>query len=96
MDNETLRQLAQFRIMLKRDKGVAVDFEQFVSDTGYARQILALAEDSENEALVVLALTLHDKFGLLKAATQALNPSSTPASATKPEDNGRYRFGARS
>lgn len=102
MDNETLKQLAQFRILLKRDKGVAIDFERFVGDTAYARQILALAEDSENETLVVLALTLHDKFGLLKAAGQALgaNPATPDktdkTSKTEDERTGRYLFGARS
>lgn len=96
MDNETLKQLAQFRILLKREKGVAIDFERFVGDTTYARQILAMAEDSENESLVVLALTLHDKFGLLKAAAHILG--SGPTKPDKPEEErpGRYLFGARS
>jgi hypothetical protein len=34
----------------------------------YARQVFGLAEDSENAALVTLALALRDKLGLLQPA----------------------------
>lgn len=68
MDQETLKTLSQFKILLKKVKGTQVDLEKLLRDAAYGREILAVAEDSENEALVLLALTIRDKFGHLVVA----------------------------
>jgi hypothetical protein len=92
MDQELLKTLAHFKIMLKREKGMSVDLEKLLSDAAYGRQILIAAEESDNEALVLLALTLRDKLGHLVAA---------PAPQTEEEKNaaeppGKYKHGPRS
>lgn len=99
MDAEVLKMLAQFRILLKKEKQASIDFEKFVADMGYARSLLGLAEESDNEILVELALSLRDKLGLLLPA--AARPAPAAAVAPKAEaapdpKAGKYRFGARS
>lgn len=96
MDADVLKMLAQFRILLKKTKNVQVDFEKFVADPAYARQVLAAAEDSDNEVLVTLALGLRDKLGLLAAppAKPAAQPEPAPSAASSKLGN-KYFYGAR-
>jgi hypothetical protein len=61
-------------------------------DPAYGRQMLAGAEDSENETLVLCAVTIRDKFGHFSAAAK-------PAEEKKDDkkgDAGKYMHGARS
>jgi hypothetical protein len=92
MDQETLKQLAHFKIMLKREKGLQVDLEKLLNDSAYGRQMLSAAEDSDKEELVLLALTLRDKFGHLKVAPAA-KPEEKKDDKPPP---GKYMHGARS
>jgi hypothetical protein len=91
MDQEMLKVLAQFRILLKKEKGVMVDFERLMADPAYARGVLAQAEDSDNELLVTLALSLHQTLGLLQAPPAVA--AARPATQVNPQ---KYKFGARS
>lgn len=91
MDQALLKTLAQFKILLKKEKGLSADLEKMMHDAAYGRQMLAAAEDSMNEALVLSALTIRDKFG-------HFNPGAKPAEEKK-EDKpvaGKYMHGARS
>jgi len=91
MDQALLKTLAQFKILLKKEKGLQVDLEKMMHDAAYGRQMLAAAEDSTNEALVLSALTIRDKFGQFNAAAQK------PAEEKKPDaPTGKYLHGARS
>jgi hypothetical protein len=92
MDQDSLKKLAQFRILMKKEKGVQIDFEKLLSDTTYARHNLSLAEDSDNEILVILALGLRQELGLLSPAPQG----RAPAQAAVPHNGKKYVFGARS
>ena len=66
MDQALLKTLAQFKILLKKEKGLQADLEKMMQDGAYGRQLLAAAEDSSNETLVLAAITLRDKFGHFK------------------------------
>ena len=90
MDQEMLKVLAQFRILLKKEKGLAVDFERLMAEPDYARELARAGEDSDNELLVMLALQLHEKLGLMSV------PAPAAAPAAKPVDPEKYKFGARS
>ena len=76
MDNELLKKLAHLKILLKRNGGIAVDITQLIADRAYARDLLTKAEDMDSEEIVLLALDLKDKLGLL---------APLPASSTAPE-----------
>jgi hypothetical protein len=98
MDQDLLKALAHFKILLKKVKGVQVDLEKLLRDAAYGRQIMALAEESEDQTLVFVALSIKDKLGHLKVATA---PAAAPAQE-KPQDkkgaapSGKYLYGPRS
>jgi hypothetical protein len=93
MEQDLLKVLAQFRILLKKQTGFAADFERLMAEPAYAREVIAKAEDSDNEVLAMLALTLHEKLGLMKAPPPAPAAPARPASSVDPQ---KYKFGARS
>lgn len=92
MNQEMLKLLAQFRILLRKEKGVNVDFERLMADQAYARELVKAGEETDNEVLVMLALQLHEKLGLMKVPGAAAAPVET-VKAVNPE---KYKFGARS
>jgi hypothetical protein len=98
MDQDLLKALAHFKILLKKVKGVQVDLEKLLRDAAYGRQIMALAEESENETLVFVALSIKDKLGHLNVAPAP----AAPTPAAKPQDkkpaapSRKYFYGPRS
>lgn len=98
MDQALLRQLAQFKLLLRKASNHSVDIEKLISDRAYAKQVLSLAEESDNEVLILLALELKDKLGMLpKAAPAETKPATEKAKddATDAATKGKYVFGAR-
>lgn len=101
MEQDVLKKLAQFRILMKKENGAQIDFEKIFSDTSYARHTLRLAEDSDNETLVFLALSLRQKLGLLTPTTPAAPaaeqraPAPAPTPTASPNAAKKYMFGAR-
>jgi hypothetical protein len=98
MDNDLLKKLAHLKILLKRNGGIAVDITQLVNDRSYARSVLTQAEDCDAEEIVLLALELKDKLGLLRAPSP--KPAIVPAKAEevvkeKPKADAKYIFGTR-
>jgi hypothetical protein len=92
MDQALLKTLAQFKILLRKEKGLTADLEKMMRDAAYGRQLLAAAEDSENEALVLCSVTIRDKFGHFSAAQS--NPAEEKRSDAP--SGGKYMHGARS
>ena len=91
MDQALLKTLAQFKILLKKEKGLSADLEKMMHDAAYGRQMLAAAEESDNESLVLAAVTIRDKFGHFNAGAK---PAEEKKEDKKPE--GKYMHGARS
>jgi len=91
MEQELLKLLAQFRILMKKERGVQLDLEKMMTDAAYARSACAQAEETDNEMLVMLSIALREKLGFLKPATK-------PAEDKKPESGKpvKYMHGARS
>jgi hypothetical protein len=98
MEQELLKSLAHFKILFKKEKGVPADLEKMLSDPAYGRQLLAQAEESENETLVVLALAIKDKLGYLKVAAAPAPAPAKIAAEPKPvaADAKKYMYGPRS
>lgn len=90
MEPDLLKLLAQFRILMKKERGTNLDLEKLMNDAAYARQACAQAEESENETLVMVSIALREKLGFLKTAAK-------PAAEKEPEPTkGKYMYGARS
>lgn len=97
MDNELLKKLAHLKILLKRNGGIAVDITQLIADPAYARDILTKAEEVDSEEIVLLALDLKDKLGLLTPppAPPTAAPKVADAAEEKAKPAQKYVLGAR-
>jgi hypothetical protein len=89
MDQDTLRLLAKVKVAARKTLGLDIDVQRLTHDAAYAKEILEKASQSDDEGLVLAAITLEDKFGLL-----AEKPGK-PAAAEEPAPTDKYKFGAR-
>ena len=87
MDQETLKLLAKVKVAARKAVGLDIDVQRLTHDAKYATEVLGKAMQTDNEELVLAAITLQDKFGLLKEAPPEA-PSTEAADA-------KYKFGAR-
>lgn len=94
MDQELLKTLAHFKILMKRERDVQIDLEKLMHDATYGRKVLAIAEESGSEPLVIAALTIRDKFGHFAVATAAAPQSEEKKNTDAPAV--KYLHGARS
>jgi hypothetical protein len=87
MDQDTLKLLAKVKVAARKALGLEIDVQRLTHDAAYAKEILEKASLSDDESLVLAAITLADRFGLLGE-----KPKAAPA---EPELNDKYKFGAR-
>lgn len=90
MDRETLNEMVKLKFSARKAGGPEIDLVRLAADASYAAGIFSAIENLPDESLVLLAMTLRDKFGLLAAAPQAA-PERKDAAAQP-----RYMSGARS
>ncbi|MHB1230643.1 MAG: hypothetical protein ACYCY3_10095 [Halothiobacillus sp.] len=94
MDTELMQLMARFKLKLLRTLSLKVDTYRFVAERDYAMGILAIADQSEDEDLIILAMQVSNYLGWL-------DTTQVPASAKQTADNSpavdtkRYTFGAR-
>jgi hypothetical protein len=100
MDHEKLKLLAQLKVT-SRKAGFGLDLARLVADHDYARTELDNYMASDSDELVLLALTVKDRLGLMPqpipaAAPAATAPAEMPAApdSTK-KDAKKYVFGPR-
>jgi hypothetical protein len=86
MDQETLKLLTKVKVTARRTIGLEIDVQRLTHDSKYANEVLGNVAGSDNEDLVLAALTLQSRFGLLEPAAPEA-PVSNPAE--------KYKFGAR-
>lgn len=91
LDRETLNEMVKLKFGARKAGGPEIDLVKLAADAVYADAALSAVENLPDESLVLLAMTLRDKFGLL--AAQPVAPA-TPAAEAKPAP--RYILGARS
>jgi hypothetical protein len=88
MDRETLNEMVKLKFASRRAGGPEIDLVKLAGDATYAARVFSAIENLPDESLVLLAMTLRDKFGLLAAKPQAPEVAAPPQS--------RYMSGARS
>lgn len=98
MDRETLNEMVKLKFGARKAGGPDVDMVKLAADASYAHEIFSAIENLPDESLVMLAMTLRDKFGLLSAMPQApVTPPSPQTTAEKEKVQAtRYLSGARS
>ena len=85
MDQSLLKELAQFKVLMKRTSSVSVDISRLIAEPAYGNEILATAEESDNEQLVLMALELKDKLGLLPQPKAGAAPAPAKDDAEEAE-----------
>ena len=95
MDRETLNEMVRLKFDSRKVGGPDIDLVKLAGDATYAAEIFSAVEQLPDESLVLLAITLRDKFGLLpaKLAPAAVKPAETKPESPPPK---RYMSGARS
>jgi hypothetical protein len=91
MDQETLKLLAKVKVVARKVLGLEIDVQKLTHDREYAAEVLAKATHSDNEDLVLAAITLQDRFGLL-SEVPAKAEESAEGRGVSPD---KYKFGAR-
>lgn len=94
--------VARFKLKLLRTLNVKVDTYRFVAEKDYALKILQIADQSEEEDLILLALQLAEYQGLLgdnetpaPAKKTKQKPAANVEADADADDKKRYMFGAR-
>jgi hypothetical protein len=91
MDQDTLKLLAKVKVAARKALDLEIDVQRLTHDRDYAADILGKASVTDNEDLVLAAITLQDKFGLL-----ADKPTKSKVEVHDTEhDKEKYKFGAR-
>ncbi len=97
MDRETLNEMVKLKFGARKAGGPEIDLVKLAADARYAHDTFSAIENLPDESLVMLAMILRDKFGLL--STMSVPPVNPPAIqeekavAASPQ---RYLYGARS
>jgi hypothetical protein len=90
MDRETLNEMVKLKFAARKAGGPEIDLVRLAGDAAYAGRVFSAIENLPDESLVLLAMTLRDKFGLLAARPEA------PAVKETASPPSRYMSGARS
>ncbi len=91
MDRETLNEMVKLKFGARKAGGPEIDLAKLAGDAAYADAMLSAVENLPDETLVLLAMTLRDKFGLLAALPVKPEPTPEPTPSAA-----RYVLGARS
>ncbi|HKQ30857.1 MAG TPA: hypothetical protein VJS66_06195 [Burkholderiales bacterium] len=68
MDQNEMRLIARYKVLLSKHNGNKIDLVKFSSDNAYAKQVLEIGAASDNEELIVVAMQLMERRGFLKKA----------------------------
>lgn len=98
MDRETLNEMVKLKFGARKACGMEIDLVKLAADAAYADRAFSKVENLDDESLVILAMTLRDKFGLLSAMPTPPVTASTRVEEKKPDTPAaaRYMSGARS
>lgn len=105
-NKEDFGQLARFKLLMRQVHHCTVDLSDLVADPQYAKDTLDVAEDTDHEELMLLAIELRARLGLLNHSTPQHQHAPTPIVATPPvaptapeptktDPKDRYRFSLR-
>ena len=87
LNRDQLQELGRFKLLMRRSSGESIQIERFLTDAQYQTRLLDLAEEFDDDELLMLSITLRARLGRLgdgdatfcSALPQA---SAVPAPAT--------------
>ncbi|MEY2863578.1 MAG: hypothetical protein RLY58_1285 [Pseudomonadota bacterium] len=65
LNRDQLQELGRFKLMMRKAYAESVHVERFLDDMTYQSRLLDLAEESDNDELLMLSLTLRARLGRL-------------------------------
>lgn len=90
--SDLVRQLAAFRLSVKRSFRINIDLEALVNDADYARQCLSDIEElADTEELLVTVMQLRQRL-----VPQRIQPEVAATPEPERKITRDYKFGARS
>lgn len=95
MDRETLNEMVKLKFGARKAGGPEIDLVKLAADAPYADTMLSTIENLPDESLVLLAMTLRDKFGLLAARPAQAAAVPEPVAEKPAPPVQRYIGGAR-
>ena len=95
MDRDTLNEMVKLKFGARKAGGPEIDLVKLAADAGYADSTLSAVENLPDESLVLLAMTLRDKFGLLAARPMQAAAAPEPVKEKPAVQVQRYLSGAR-
>lgn len=92
LNREQLHELAQFKLLMRQYTGVSVKIDDLIHDVQYQQSIFDLAEEQDQEDLLMASLVLRSRLGWFEAQRPtaeapepgALAPVTVPATTTLP------------
>jgi hypothetical protein len=96
MDSETLSEMVKLKFSSRKAGGPDIDLVKLASDAEYANEKLSAIESLPFESLVLLAMTLRVKFGLLPAMQAVVARQAAVVEVKNEAPPQRYMSGARS
>lgn len=92
LNREQLHELAQFKLLMRQYTGVSVKIDDLIHDVQYQQSIFDLAEDQDQEDLLMASLVLRSRLGWLETQRPTaeapepgpLAPVTVPATTTVP------------
>lgn len=79
LNREQLQELAHFKLLVRKYTGVSIRIDALIHQPEYQQQMFDLAEEQEDEELLLLSLMLRDRLGLLDelAEPERLPPNTS-------------------
>ncbi len=92
LNREQLHELAQFKLLMRQYTGVSVKIDDLIHDVQYQQSIFDLAEEQDQEDLLMASLVLRSRLGWLETQRPTaeapepgpLAPVTVPATTTVP------------
>lgn len=65
LNRDQLQELGRFKLLMRRSCGESVQIERFLTDAQYQTRLLDLAEEFDDDELLMLSITLRARLGRL-------------------------------
>jgi hypothetical protein len=95
-----LQMVTRLKLQLKRRLDIKMDIRQFMVDRAYALEMLRIADESDDEDLIMYAIQVSGEFTWLSGKTKAKVIAHAVPSLNEPaqepkQANSQYLYGTR-
>jgi len=95
MDPELMQLMARFKLRMRRSLNQSVDTYRFLEDRDYAYEMLRIADDADDEDLIVMSMRVSESMGMMPGVPGPAAADGAAAEPREEEPRSRYVYGAR-